>query len=209
MKLLHLYTIFFIWVLSITPNELSGQITISPEVGVSYLPFKFVGANTQTYSKKGNLMLGLAAQLPIHKRWYINTRVSFSDRENVMWVDLCLCPGYKYNRYEQSDINLDFSVHYLLTDYIHFGIGPAIIRKNKTSIIFLDTTIAPEEVYYSENRFEYGAQAIVTFQNNFVALKLEYARKLYNYELSQYVLRGLNRYNVVLAIPIFLGKRRA
>lgn len=208
MRLLSLYLIILAWFLLFTSCKLSAQVTLSPEVGISYLPFKFVGANRQTYSEKGNLMFGLSAQLPLYKKWHISTRMSYANRENITWVDLCLCPGYKYNRYEQSDINLDLSAHFLLNDYLHIGIGPSIIRKIKTNIIFLDTLISPEEVYLSENRFEYGVQAIVSYHTKFIALKLEYTRKLYNYQLDRYILRGRNRFNLVVSAPISLGRKR-
>ena len=54
-------------------SPVKSQITISPEIGISYLPFKLYpqsgGSFRNINSKKPNLLLGVSAQMPIFKKW--------------------------------------------------------------------------------------------------------------------------------------------
>ncbi|MCH2231171.1 MAG: hypothetical protein MK105_12585 [Crocinitomicaceae bacterium] len=118
-------TIFLVFV---TINQMSSQVTISPEIGFSYMPFTLYGANTTNVSNRIDPLIGFSAKLRIRKFWFIKTRISYSNRENIKWTDLCNCPGYEYNEFRHWDMNIDFS---LLTNWssFSFGIGPSFTKK--------------------------------------------------------------------------------
>lgn len=110
-------------------NILFSQVTVSPELGISYLPFELRGANTENESKRVDALLGVSAQLPIHINWYMNTRISYSNRENIKWSDLCTCPGYLYNEFRHYDLNFDLTVMTIVKPNIYIGVGPIYIKK--------------------------------------------------------------------------------
>ncbi len=80
--LLYFFIVFFFSTFS-----LNGQITISPEIGLSYLPFKIyprvAGSFTGPHSKEINFLLGVSAQMPIHEKWNAKLRISYANRNNV------------------------------------------------------------------------------------------------------------------------------
>lgn len=120
--------ITFLVLLCFSSLKLTSQITLSPELGVSYLPFTLYGANTENKSNRIDALIGISAQVPIQNRWFVNTRISFSNRQNIKWTDLCTCPGYLYNEFKHSDFNFDFSIMAKMDAY-SFGIGPSFTKK--------------------------------------------------------------------------------
>ena len=65
--------------------ELLSQVNIGPEVGISYSPYELfdpIGGRTHI-SKRGDLRLGIIAELPFTKKWHANTRFSYVNRENL------------------------------------------------------------------------------------------------------------------------------
>ena len=117
-----------ILLLFLSINNLSSQVTISPELGVSYMPFTLYGANTKNVSNRIGALIGLSAKLQIQQKWFINTRISYSNRENIKWSDLCTCPGYLYSEFRHWDMNIDFSLMASWNSF-SFGIGPSFTKK--------------------------------------------------------------------------------
>ena len=86
-------------------SSVKSQITISPEIGISYLPSTLFPVSPwgrdadNVKSKKPNLLLGISAQIPIHKKWNARLRISYTGRNDIEWV-------------ESSDFNSLFDTHY-------------------------------------------------------------------------------------------------
>jgi len=194
--------ILIILLLSGFTNASKGQITISPEIGISYLPFTLYGANTENSSNRIDYLLGISGSIPIYEKWHINTRISYVDREDIKWTDLCICPGYQYTQYSHSDLNIDFSANYQLYKWFYIGGGPSIIRKFNSSLLH---KFLLEDYEYSLSSFEYGfniSLQISVMQK--LGVKFEYARKIQNNEIS-YDISGNNRYNLLLSYSILTG----
>ena len=100
-----------IFLIGLFPFICEAQVTISPEIGISYLPLKLYGATTENMSNRIDYLIGISGRFPIHKYWIIDTRISFINREDLRWTDLCTCPGYLYTDFRHYDINIDFSLN--------------------------------------------------------------------------------------------------
>jgi len=174
-----------------------AQITVSPEVGVSYLPFTLNGANTVNESKRIDALFGMSAQLPVHKKWYIDTRISYTNRKNIKWTDLCTCPGYEYSQYKHSDLNLDFDIMFKKADWFKIGMGSSLIRK------FIEYRVVHEEIHqgldtiYTRNSFLYGVNTKVTFLVKKLNFHLMYIRIINDLPSN-----GNNRIDLSVSYPI-------
>lgn len=123
----------FILTLFFAPS-VNSQITISPEIGLSYLPFTLwpgiFSSSGVINSKEVNLLLGVSAQLPIHKQWDAKLRISYTNRNDVEWVEYR--NGSPSNIFDlgwkHQDLNIDLNIRYNLYKNISVGIGPSLIR---------------------------------------------------------------------------------
>ena len=152
-----------------------AQITVSPEVGVSYQPFTLYGANTINKSQRLDLLIGLSAQLPFHKNWYLNTRISYSNREDIKWMDLCTCPLYEYSQFKHSDLNIDFAFMFEKANWLKMGGGPSLISKFAESEI-VDGSLENMGVIRTTNQFLFGASLRTTFTIEKINFHLGYTR---------------------------------
>lgn len=199
--------ILMILLLSSFMNASKGQITISPEIGISYLPFTLYGANTENSSNRIDYILGISGSVPVHEKWHINTRISYVDREDIKWTDLCTCPGYQYTQYSHSDLNIDFSANYQLYKWLYIGGGPSIIRKFNSSL--LHKNIMEGDVRKNQDEFEFAANVLLSIKFFRFTIKAEYARKLQGYTVDwagpSFKPLGKNRYNLLLSYSILTG----
>src|SRR3989337_1607114 len=99
------------------------QVKILPEIGCSYLPFSFTTANTSNLSHKLDYLVGISTLIPIDKNFRLSTRISFADRHDIQWKDLCTCPGYLGDEFRHSDLNFDVSFLYTKNEKLYFGLG--------------------------------------------------------------------------------------
>lgn len=179
-----------------------GQVTVSPEIGISYLPVTIYSAQgTKNMSNRLDYLIGISGSLPVHEKWNINTRVSYIQRKTLKWTDISFEQSY-IHELKHNDLNIDFSANYKITKTLHIGAGPIIIRKINSSLHTVGD-IYGQSYTYSVNRFQYGLQSALSADFRFVVLKLEYARKILNAEPKAYYgTTGRDRYNLTLAFPI-------
>lgn len=190
----------------------AGQITISPEVGVSYFPIEY-GYNGSTgkrhFSEKTAFLIGVSGKIPIQEDWNINARISYTSRENLAWREWYgFIPWIMDYTYEHDDLNLDFSISRKLFNSLFAGIGPSIIRKINTTYSMNRTyEDGSDELMFNKNvdRFNYGINAYLGVEFKGVLLKLEYYRQLKDEYQNIFV--GKNRYNAVIAYPIKIKNR--
>lgn len=181
-----------------------AQVSISPEIGVSYLPFA-VYSHSMARSNRIDYLLGISGSLPISEKWYVNTRISYCKRERVKWWDSSIEQGWN-SEYIHSDLNIDFSANYRITEIFHVGAGPVVIRKINTSITSVGDRYG-QSYTYSGNGFQYGVQSAFSTDFRFFILKLEYARKIFNFERNIFY-NGKDRFNMTLAVPIAKREKR-
>lgn len=185
----------------------AGQVTISPEVGGSYFPYRWgnLGDDINTL----DFLLGISGTVPIQAQWCVNVRVAYVFRENLFSEHFGFMPGSKLIvEYIHSDINIDFSVTRKFLDWLHVGIGPSTIRKVNSvhSWKYVSGDGSEDSITYERlDRFNYGFNAILGVQFKGVLLKLEYYRQLKDEYQNIFV--GKNRYNAVIAYPIKIKNR--
>lgn len=185
-------------------NYSFGQITLSPEIGFSYLPFTLYGANTENISNRIDLSFGVSAQLPLAKKWYVNTRISYSNREDMKWTDLCLCPGYLYSEFVHSDLNFDFTMMRVYKR-LSIGLGPSFTRK---FIKYNSIELNP-----NNSSFSTGSQNIFGINSrlsylmyDFIILSVSFNHIVSKIEFY-YEPNGRNRFDLTLAYR-FKGRKR-
>ena len=182
-----------------------SQISISPEIGLSYLPFDLKGQNASVSSNKIDYVIGLSAQIPLAEQWSVKTRLSFSDRNDARWMESCICPGYQYTEYSQADINVDFILNYHLRHFVFIGAGPSIIRKIDSYL--WENNLLAEIPRISQNKFEYGFTVGVMFNLINWNFSIETMRKLFNQSIDFFPLKGDYRFNIIIGYNLIWKKR--
>ena len=190
--------LFLILLCVIAYFNANSQVTLSPEIGISYLPFTLYGANIKKQSNRMDYVFGISSQVQIHKKWLVISKISYVDREDIKWHDLCTCPEFFYDELRHYDINLDFSLMKTLGSKIKLGIGPSLILK----VAEIEGGGIQNPYIYGGNKKLYGVNSIVRFQIKNVHLNLMYIR-IFN-GLSGYATPdGNNRLDLTLGYSLF------
>ncbi len=185
-----------------------SQITISPEIGVSYLPFTFYPINEMVTtdvikSKKPTLLFGISAQMPIHKKWNANLRMSYADRNDIEWVKINLVStDYEW---KHQDLNIDVNVHYQLNKKVSIGIGPSLIR----SFLEFSQQRNGEDIYPLQKRSKHflGLNAGISMKMERININLMYLRtRRYNGKLTWRVPNGNSRIDLTVGYRIGKGR---
>jgi hypothetical protein len=188
----------------------AGQVSISPEVGLSYVPIKYGFPKYHTESTS-SLLIGISGMVPIQGRWYANARVSYAFRKDLaLEYDRGIIPGTIRDEYKYSDINVDFSINTKVLGWLHIGIGPSLVRRlNATYSITLILEDGSEHLLDSArfDRFNYGFNVALGAELKGALLKLDYYRQLSDDGEYQTTFSGKNRYNAVIAYPIKIKDR--
>lgn len=185
-----------------------GQVTVSPEIGVSYLPFSVYSIQDwETHSNRIDYLIGMSGSLPISEKWYVNMRISYCGRERVKWKHSSIEQSFSHE-YTHNDINIDFSTNFKITEMLHIGAGPMLIRKINSTLSAVGD-IYGQSYTYSVNRFQYGVQFALSADFRFIILKLEYGRKIFKADnFLLYNITGKDRFNMTLAVPITKREKR-
>jgi hypothetical protein len=186
-----------------------GQVSISPEAGISYFPFTIVTASAgQRHSNHLSYIAGVSGSVPVHQNWRLSLRVSYSARENVEWTELLVC--HNKTTYTHNDLNLDASAHYQVSRLLSFWAGPSIIRK-LDSYYTVRIPSSPCSAPYSSDRrldrFLYGVNSGIGFNARSLVIKAEYFYLITDELLGSFDILGRQRYNLVLAYPVFQTSR--
>ncbi len=149
-------------------------------------------------SNRIDYVFGISSQVQIHKNWFVNSKISYVDREDIKWRDLCTCPGYLYDELRHYDINLDFSLIKSISSIIKLGIGPSLMVK----VGEIENVENHNSYIYGGNKELYGVNSIVRFQIKNIHLNLMYIR-IFN-GLSGYATPdGNNRLDLTLGYSLF------
>ncbi len=205
--LLYLFIISFFSVSSV-----HSQITVSPEIGLSYLPFKFYpyNENVETHvirSRRPTLLLGISARMPIHKKWDANLRISYTNRNDLQWVDTRSGVARLDTEYEwkHQDLNIDVNFHYQLDEKVSIGMGPSLIR----SFLEFSQQHNGEDIYPLQKRslYFFGLNSGISIKMKRINVNLMYLRtRRYNGKLSWHVPNGDNRIDLTIGYRIGKGR---
>jgi hypothetical protein len=154
-------------------------VKITAEVGISYLPFTFTTANTITKQRQPDYTVGISAWLPVHQQYMFISRISFSDRQDVQWQDLCTCPGYEGEKFSHSDLNLDLSIAYAISEKLILGAGPSAIRKFAQWEI-RNSLYEDQNAFHYDHRFFFGLHWHASVIFNRIGFRMSYVRILSN-----------------------------
>ncbi len=188
----------------LNPEQGISQISILPEIGISYLPFTHYGANTETESNRIDGLFGLSAQLEIQEKYSINTRFSYVNRETIRWTDQTFDPRFLYAEVKHSDLNLDFTFM-LNMDIISIGLGPIYTRKFTE---YANVYRMPSQTSIHSgvgNRFGVNARMSITIINN-LYLNISYIRYIVR-PSRYYAYAGYNRLDVTVSYRLLGGKK--
>ncbi len=176
------------------------QVKILPEIGISYLPFTFTTANTYQVSHKVDYLVGISAFIPINEGFGLSTRISFSDRHDIQWQELCTCPGYRGDEFRHLDLNFDVSILYTKIEKFHFGLGPSAIMKFAQWEAWNDLYDDQNHLYFN-NKFLFGLNSNLIFVHNRVRFKLSYIRIISNSD-SRFIPAGQNRFDITVSYDL-------
>lgn len=186
-----------------------GQVSLSPEIGVSYLPYRYGLFEVHKPSESVNVLIGISGTVPVKEQWYIYTRISYAPRKNFSWHEYAgIATKYWEFTYEHNDINIDFSVTRTLFDKFYFGLGPSVLRKINTTLTTSHYVIFTPEPYVrssNEDAFYYGMSATAGMDVGWGVLKLEYFQRFNSCCRPPFYTN--KRINFVYSYPIQVGKR--
>ncbi len=181
-------------------SNIKSQVTIGPEIGISYLPFYIQGNIYKHHSKKVTYQFGISGMVPISKKFTVGCKVSYTDRENISYHTDNYLPTYF--EFKHFDLNFDFILNYPIHKYIHIGIGPSITAK------FFQSKIAennrPENIHYLNDgrEFMYGVNSRISIPVKRFRFNLIYSKVLSKYETDLFPI-GNNRYEFTVGYVLF------
>ena len=182
-----------------------SQASISPEIGVSILPFQ-VGWDPVATK---DLLLGITIKVPVSDKWSIAARVSYTDREDVTWgrirAPTSVDGHYIYTKYEQEDMNVDLYGVYVYRNRLILGSGVSMIRKLKSRYSEMWERITYEE---EARKYIYGLNAKVAVRIYRMNIGVDYMRILYLDRFWNGFRNDKHRFSATISFPIIIGKKK-
>jgi hypothetical protein len=204
--------VFAVAILSLTTLEsLRSQVTLSPEIGLSYWPISTRSLTSgQIYtSRRLDYLIGMSGAVPFNEKWNLNMRIYYIKREDIKWSDSVF--GSRGNEIKHSDINIDISAGYNVFKNVSFSAGPSIVRKLNSSVHSHWGSISGGlyTISHSIDRFFYGFNLASSIDIKKFIIRAEYARFFWDQDDPNWgYFWGGHRYNLVLSYPVFTGKKR-
>jgi hypothetical protein len=197
--------LILILLLSLWAKRSFAQVSISPEIGFSRAPFALYGANSFDDSKSFDLFYGINGQAKITDRFSANVRISYVEREDLSWQDLCICVILN-DSYEHNDLNLDLDVVYTLKNGFSFGVGPSLIRKINTihSRNYKDGS-STERVF---NDSYLALNGFLAYSYQRMTLKTMYVRRFEPDNLVFQYTEGISRFDFSINYAVFGSRNK-
>lgn len=189
-------------ILIIGLSGLTAQVKVSPEIGVSYAPFMFYSANTKQVAEGVDYMLAINGSVQLMDRFLANLRVSYVDREDFQWQDLVFRPKYLYSTYTQSDLNMELSLLYPISEAFDAGAGYTLVRRINSEYFINDVD---EDFLWQYNNWNGGLHGMVVFHYRRFYAKLTYARRFQPYDLVFLFSEGQDRFDFTVGYELFGG----
>ena len=185
-----------------------SQVTIGPEVGFSYLPFNLLHSDGKIESKNSDFIFGISGKFSLGKKWYMNTRLTYTKRKELEWEERNIVPTYIKIFYKQNDINIDISFVYHIKKFVGVGLGPSIIRKYKSGL-GTRMELTGEEGQIIQNRTYIGIHSLAQIEVKRFTLNLQYVRKFKSDFVDfVYITGGKNRCDLTISMKLFGYRKR-
>jgi|GEM_PF-5179567 len=197
MKYLYIILIMFNTII------LSSQVTICPQLGVSYFPLTAFGANGFDKSNSLDLTFGISAQFPINKKFIFESRISYVGRSELYWTDNSFSYSTSTN-IKHNDFNFDFFLLKKIVNNIDFGLGLSMTKKINSSIEIENSFNMGQVEILNYNNFDFGLNVNSKITISHVSFYLEYVRKISSERVNFIEIAGLNRLTVYIGVPISL-----
>lgn len=182
---------------------LSSQVTICPQLGVSYFPLTAFGANGFDKSNSLDLTFGISAQFPINKKFIFESRISYVGRSELYWTDNSFSYSTSTN-IKHNDFNFDFFLLKKIVNNIDFGLGLSMTKKINSSIEIENSFNMGQVEILNYNNFDFGLNVNSKITISHVSFYLEYVRKISSERVNFIEIAGLNRLTVYIGVPISL-----
>lgn len=189
-------------ILTIGLSGLTAQVKVSPEIGVSYAPFMFYSANTKQVAEGVDYMLGINGSVQLTDRFLTNLRISYVDREDFKWQDLCLCPDYLYSTFTHSDLNMELSLLYSISEAFDAGAGYTLVRLIDAEFFVRDLE---QDFLWEYDNWNGGLHAMVVYHYRRFYARLTYARRFKPYDLLYLFSEGQDRFDLTVGYELFGG----
>ena len=191
------------------PNKGMAQITIHPEVGTSLFPFTLNESHPAVKSNRLDFMYGVSAYLSLGKNLFVQTKISYTDREDLRnnytaGTDIY----YLYDDFIRRELNIDFSLNHELNEYFEVKLGPSLIRSfagYRTA--YLDDDF--DNILYSfssNNSYAGGINTGISLKFHRFRINLSYLRVIRMKEKYFYTL-GQNRFDLTVSYHLLGGDK--
>lgn len=178
--------------------DLSGQVLISPQVGMSYKPFTY---GTNLRSSRIDFILGFEGVVLLSDDYFFSSSMSFVNREDVKWLRYGAAPEPDNNELIHQDLNFDFTIYKKMSDLFKAGVGLSFTKKINTKTIRYNSLFT--EVFPNTGLI-FGPNANVRFTLMDASLTLRYVRDVkYINPDDRFTLAEKNRFDLILSVPIF------
>ena len=195
-------------ILLLLSSHLIAQITISPEIGISYSPFEItqvtgIGEFNQTESNKSNLYIGLSIDLPVHENWYVGTRIGYNSMQSVVWSHW----GFIFNEnleFKHFNVNMDFLLYRKLFSNFDIGIGASIVKKFNSRLIVENSRDLGMINNYNKDFSYYGVSLGASYSFKYFDINVDYMKTLNTDHVLIYAdtYRNKSRLNATISVPI-------
>lgn len=198
-------------------SHTQSQVTISPEIGLSYSPFEVESLGSlesgSNASNRVDPLVGISGTVPLNEQWNLNMRISYAPREDLKWISELpgIIPVKGRVKYEHDDFNIDLSGYYDLSNIVQMGAGISYVRtiNGWTSYQTYYPPDLSEQNYEGSKQLsesKYGAFAGCSIMLRYITFKLEYSCFFFD-SIENSSLGGKNRYQFTLSVPLFGGSK--
>ena len=192
------------------------QVTISPEIGLSFRPHTIAGDLEEKNAKTPNLLMGISGSFPLVDKVSMDLGIYYSNRENQTIYDHRTAVPDGGDFYSQQDLSLDLSGILIINPKFRFGIGGTLIRKINTYLETSNNIFVPR-VHYDLTQNLYGAHFLLKYSTKFIDIKFRCTR-LFDNEIigigdnkNNIILNvdnGLMRYDLFIGVPFTSKKNK-
>lgn len=157
-------------------NSLSSQVTLSPELGISYAPYRLINYNSEVHQHKLDFLVGISGSIPFTPKVFLQTRIQLILRQNAEYhgSDLGFNPKYKGYTFSKNELNISFTGYHKVSNQVSIGMGIGFIYDLKSEIIADYTDF--KEMENVQNKFLPFGNVSLQYHHDFILFRLTFKR---------------------------------